>query len=62
MLKDSFWPKTRVEITVEDKLDDNGEVREELAKDDAFMGQRHDCLLLSFRVGRNIQKYFFSTL
>jgi hypothetical protein len=61
-LKDGFWPSTRIETTEEDELDDDGEVREEFAEDDDFVGQRRDRPLPSFRVGRDVHKDYFLAL
>ena len=39
ILKDGFWPSSRVERAEGDELNDDGEVHEEFAEDDAFVGQ-----------------------
>ena len=38
VLKDGFWPTTRVQATEEDQLDEDGEDLEELGEDDAYEG------------------------
>jgi len=47
---------------MEDELNDDGEIHEEFAEDDAFVGQRRDCSLPSFQVGCDVQKDFLVTL
>ena len=38
VLKDVFWPTTRVQATEEDQLDENGVDLEEFGDDDAYVG------------------------
>ena len=38
-LKDGSWPSSRVERAEGDELNDDGDVREEFAEDDAFVDQ-----------------------
>lgn len=61
-LKDGFWPSTRVETTEEDELDDEGEVREEFAEDDAFVGNLRNRPNPSFRVARDVYEGYFLAL
>jgi len=47
---------------VEDELDDNGDIHEEFAEDDVFVGQCYDRPMPSFWVDHEVQKDFFVTL
>ena len=38
ILKDGFWPTTRVQATQEDQLNEDGEDLEEFGEDDAYVG------------------------
>ena len=58
-LKDGFWPSSRVERAEGDELNDDGDVREEFAEDDAFVGQLRDRPLLTFRVARDVYEGYF---
>jgi hypothetical protein len=58
-LRDGFWPNTRVEVTMEDQFNDDGEIHEEFAEDDPFVGQLCNRPLPSFRVGRDLFEGYF---
>ena len=53
-LKDRFWPSSRVDAIEEDELDDDNEVSEEFAEDDAFVGQLHNRPLPSFPIACDV--------
>ena len=50
ILKDGFWPTTRVQATQEDQLDEDGENLEEFGEDDAYVGPLQNRPRPSFRV------------
>ena len=50
VLKDDFWPTTRVEGNEEDQLDEDGVDLEEFGEDDAYMGPLRNRPQPSFRV------------
>jgi len=50
VLKDGFWPTTRVQATQEDQLDEDGEDLEEFGEDDAYMRPSRSRPRPSFRV------------
>ena len=59
ILKDGFWPSSQVERAEGDELNDDGEVCEEFAEDDAFVGQLRDRPLPTFRVARDVYEGYF---
>lgn len=59
MLQNGFWPISRFAPALEDQFTDNGEVREEYAEDDHYVGQRRDRPQPSFRVARDLFEGYF---
>ena len=59
VLKDGFWPTSRVEAIVEDQYAEDGDIREEFAEDDIYVGQMRGRPLPSFRVGRDLYEGYF---
>ena len=59
ILKDGFWPTTRVEANEEDQLDEDGEDLEEFGEDDAYVGPLRNRPQLSFRVVRDVFEGYF---
>ena len=59
VLKDGFWPTTRVQATQEDQLDKDGEDLEEFGEDDAYVGPLRNRPRPSFRVARDVFEGYF---
>ena len=59
VLKDGFWPTTRVQATEEDQLDEDGEDLDEFGEDDAYVEPLRDRPQPSFRVARDIFVGYF---
>ena len=59
VLRDGFWPSSRVERVEGDELDEDGQVCEEFAEDDAFVRQLRNRPLPTFRVARNAYEGYF---
>lgn len=59
VLKDGFWPKSRVQTTRADELAKDGEDREEFGEDDAYVGPLRARPQPSFRVGRDLFEGYF---
>ena len=59
VLKDGFWPTTRVEANKEDQLDEDGEDLEEFGEDDAYVGPLRNRLQSSFRMARDVFEGYF---
>ena len=59
MLKDGFWPMSRVGPSFEDQFIEAGDVREEYDEDEHFVGQARDRPLESFRVNRDLYEGYF---
>ena len=59
ILKDGFWPTTRVQATQEDQLDEDGENLEEFGEDDAYVGPLRNRPRPSFRVARDVFEGYF---
>ena len=59
VLKDGFWPSSRVQATQMDELDEDGEDREEFGEDDAYVGPLRGRPQPSFRVGRDLFEGYF---
>jgi hypothetical protein len=62
MLKNGFWPKTRISPNLEDQFMDNGNMYEDFGVDTPFVGCRHDKPAPSFRVGRDVFASYFVIL
>jgi hypothetical protein len=58
-LRGGFWPSSRFGLDVEDKFMDDGTIREEYAEDAPFVGRRRNCLVPSFRIGRDVYAGYF---
>ena len=54
VLREGFWPTTRVEANVEDQIKEDGEDCEEFGEDDAYVGPMRGRSQQSFRVGRDV--------
>jgi hypothetical protein len=59
VLRDGFWPKTRVQRIRVDQLGDDGEDREQFAEDEAYVGPRSGLPEPSLRVGRDFYNGYF---
>ena len=59
VLREGFWPTTRVQASVGDHIAEDGEDCEEFGEDDPYVGPLKGQLQLSFRVGRDVQEAFF---
>ena len=59
ILRDGFWPNTRIQPIFEDQLREDGEEREEFGEDEAYVGPLQGCPQPSFRVGRNVHEGSF---
>lgn len=59
VLKDGFWPATRVQPTLEDQFNDDGKEREEFGEDEAYVGPLRERPQPSFRVGRDLHEGSF---
>ena len=59
VLKNGFWPTTRIQATPADQLAEDGEDREEFGEDDAYVGPLRGRPQPSFRVGRDIFEGYF---
>ena len=59
VLREGFWPTTRVEANVGDQIADDGEDREEFGEDDLYVGPMRSRPQPSFRVGRDVREGFF---
>ena len=59
VLKDGFWPMSRVGPSFEDQFMEAGDVREEYDENEHFVGQARDHPLESFRVNRNLYEGYF---
>jgi hypothetical protein len=42
LLRDGFWPETRIASTIEDQFSEDGSVCKQYDEDDIFVGQRQD--------------------
>ena len=58
-LRDGFWPQSQIVEGIEDQYLDDGQMREEFAKDAPFVGCRHDRPTPSFRIGRDVYVGYF---
>ena len=54
VLREGFWPTTRVEANVADQIAEDGEDREEFGEDDPYVGPLSGQPQPSFRVGRDV--------
>jgi len=59
ILKDGFWPTTRVEASPVDELGEDGEDLEEFGEDEAYVGPLSGRPEPSFRVGRDLYNGYF---
>ena len=59
VLREGFWPTTRVEANVGDQIAEDGEDLEEFGEDDPYVGPMRSRPQPSFRVGRDIREGFF---
>ena len=59
MLRDGFWPISRVAATFEDQFTETSDVREQYDEDENFVGLSRDCLLESFQVSRDLYEGYF---
>ena len=59
ILKDGFWPTTRIQATQEDQLDEDGKNLEEFDEDDAYVGPLRNHPRPSFRVARDVFEGYF---
>ena len=59
VLREGFWPTTRVEANIRDQIAEDGEDREEFRKDDPYVGPMRSRPQPSFRVGRDVREGFF---
>ena len=59
VLREGFWPTTRVEANVGDQIVEDGEDREEFGEDDPYVGPMRSRPQPSFRVGRDVREGFF---
>ena len=59
VLKDGFWPMSRVGPSFEDQFTEAGDVREEYDEDEHFVGQARDLPLESFQVNRDLYEGYF---
>ena len=59
VLREGFWPSTRVEANVGDQIVEDGEDREEFGEDDPYVVPLKGRPQPSFRVGRDVQEGFF---
>ena len=59
VLREEFWPTTRVEANVGDQIAEDGEDREEFGEDDPYVGPMRGRPQPSFRVGRDVREGFF---
>ena len=59
VLREGFWPTTRVEANVGDQIAEDGEDCEEFGEDDPYVGPMRGRPQPSFRVGRDVREGFF---
>jgi hypothetical protein len=59
LLRDGFWPISRIVSTTKDEFIEDGSVRIEYDEDDRFIGQRLDCPTPLFRVLRDMNEGYF---
>ena len=59
VLRDGFWPTSRVAPSFEDEFTETGDIREEFDEDDHFVGQARDRPAESFRVNRDLYEGYF---
>ena len=59
ILKDGFWPTTRVWVAQVDQLNKEGEICEEFGEDEAYVGPLSGRLQPSFKVERDLFKGYF---
>ncbi len=59
VLRDGFWPHTRITRTEEDQYTEVGAMREEFDDDEVYIGQRRDRPPPSFRVLRDLFDGYF---
>ena len=59
VLRDGFWPMSRVVPSFEDEFTETGDIREEFDEDDHFVGQARDRPAESFRVNRDLYEGYF---
>lgn len=62
ILRDGFWPMSRIAPSFVDQFAENGEFLEEYAEDDHFVGQARDRPPQSFRVNRDVYEGYFLAL
>ena len=54
VLREGFWPSTRVEANVRDQIAEDGEDCEEFGEDDPYIGPLSGRPQPSFRLGRDV--------
>nr|PNR31019.1 hypothetical protein PHYPA_027335 [Physcomitrium patens] len=59
VLREGFWPITRVRENLVDQLSDDGEDHEEFGEDDPYVGPLRGRPQPSFRVGRDVREGYF---
>ncbi len=59
LLRDGFWPQSRINHTLEDQYNEAGTSREEFDEDEVYIGQRRDRPAPSFRVARDLYDGYF---
>ena len=59
VLRDGFWPTSRVAPSFEDEFTETSDIREEFDEDDHFVGQARDRPAESFRVNRDLYEGYF---
>lgn len=59
VLRDGFWPLSRIDATLEDQFAEDGELREEFGEDEAYVGEIRDRPQPSFRVARDVYEGYF---
>uniref|UniRef100_A9U6H3 Predicted protein n=1 Tax=Physcomitrium patens TaxID=3218 RepID=A9U6H3_PHYPA len=59
VLREGFWPITRVRENLADQLSDDGEDHEEFGEDDPYVGPLRGRPQPSFRVGRDVREGYF---
>ena len=59
VLRDGFWPTSRVAPSFEDEFIEIGDIREEFDEDDHFVGQARDRPAKLFRVNRDLYEGYF---
>jgi len=59
VLKDGFWPTTRIQSSFANQIAENGKVREEFGEDEAYVRPLRHCPQPSFKVARDLQEGYF---